>query len=178
MGLLLGARFGRAFDSGDVHHRERRVFALGPNAQQFPDATPTTPFGPSSWSGVWFRVGAGGGWLPSGSDDRIFLGQVTLRPGAVLSTEGVFVNVRDFHVSNPVGVLGAVQFGIANASNNAGRWGYNYYLSEELIPTTLGGGFTGWVTHAIYLNSIPAPGVATTMLMSAIVVSRRPRRTL
>ncbi|MFM9958503.1 MAG: hypothetical protein ACKVZJ_10530 [Phycisphaerales bacterium] len=152
--------------------------AQGPSLQQFPLSSPTTPFEVNSWSGVWAKLSPGGFGAPSGSDDRVFIGQVTLAPGSSLSTLGVWVNLRDFVAVNNNGVLGPVKFGAANASNNGGQWGFNYYLDVDVMPTNLGGQFAGWVTHAVYLKAIPAPGAAGLLAVAGVVAARRRRRAL
>ncbi|MFM9958502.1 MAG: hypothetical protein ACKVZJ_10525 [Phycisphaerales bacterium] len=150
--------------------------ARAPNIQFFPLTSPTTPFQPGSWAGIWGVSGAS--MVQSGSNDRVFIGQVTLEPSATLSTLGVSVIVRDFGVSNPPVQPGLVKFGAANASNNGGAWGFNYYLDVELLPTNLGGQFTGWVTHAVYLKAIPAPGAAMVLVTAGLAAGRRRRATM
>ncbi|MFM9958505.1 MAG: hypothetical protein ACKVZJ_10540 [Phycisphaerales bacterium] len=159
--------------------------ALGPSSIIFPTATPTTPFGSSSLSGVWFNAGANGGWIASGpapqeplpGSQQMFIAQITLRAGSSEpTTQGLLVNIRDFGTVSTTGELGELRFGIQNASNNGGKWGQSYYLSSRSRPADgLTGSFVGAVSHAIFVIAIPAPGAAGMLSIAGLAASRRRR---
>lgn len=95
--------------------------ALGPSNIINP-TSPTTIFQNDRLTGIWFNAGAGGGFVNSGPGDRIFIAQITLRAASAgtLTTAGVLVNIKDAGTANPNGTLGALRFGLANATNNGG----------------------------------------------------------
>ncbi|MFM9958504.1 MAG: hypothetical protein ACKVZJ_10535 [Phycisphaerales bacterium] len=154
--------------------------ASGPSNILFPTATPTTPFGVGSLSGVWFNAGTGGGWVSSGPQSRVFIAQVTLLAGTPEPTTlGIIANIRDAGTLSPTGELGTLKFGAANASNNNGLWGQSYYLEVEqrLGPSIfpISPPASAFV-YAIYVRAIPAPGVGVAVALAGGVLAFRRRR--
>ncbi|MFM9957217.1 MAG: hypothetical protein ACKVZJ_04010 [Phycisphaerales bacterium] len=154
--------------------------ASSPSNALFPTATPTTFFGASgangSMSGVYFNAGAGGGFLPSGPGDRLFIAQITLRAGSSApTTQGALINIRDFG-SPATGSLGLLRFGLANASNNGGNWGASYYLDFRATATTgLTGAFATSTSYEIFVVQVPTPGAAGLAGIAGLVALRRRR---
>lgn len=137
------------------------------------------PFLAGACGGTWYNVAVGGGFVDSGSLNRIFLAQITLRPGSSAPvTDGLFINVRDFGVVSPNGQLGAVKFGIENASNAGGLWGQYYYLervgrSVSGVNATFNGG-TAWEIY-VRATTVPTPGFGGALLAGVCVGVRRRR---
>ncbi|MFM9958507.1 MAG: hypothetical protein ACKVZJ_10550 [Phycisphaerales bacterium] len=156
--------------------------ATSPSNAIFPNATPTTFFGATgangSLSGVYFNAGAGGGFVSSGPTDRFFIAQITLRAGSsVPTTQGALINIKDSGTLNADGELGTLRFGLANASNNAGKWGFAYYLDFRATPATgLTGAFaTGAISYEIFVAQVPTPGAAGLAGIAGLVALRRRR---
>lgn len=134
--------------------------------------------GNGSLIGVWFNtfdVPSSPGWL--GLDiDSIFIAQITLRSGSSFpSTAGVMVNIKDgLPGQDPNGVLGALRFGVENATNNAGRWSQAYHLAVRPRATLgVNAAFNGGTTYEIYIASIPAPGLTGIAAPAMVTAFRR-----
>jgi hypothetical protein len=136
--------------------------------------SPTTVFQSDRLTGIWFNTAL----VNSGPGDRLFIAQITLRAASAgtLNTAGVLVNIKDAQTVNPNGSLGALRFGLANASNNSGLWGQSYYLDAVARPATgATGAFVGGTTYAIYVVAIPTPGAAGLAGVAGLVALRRRR---
>lgn len=148
---------------------------LGPSNLLNPTATPTTPFAPGSMSGLWFNVGANGGFVQSTNHifqrHYLMIAQITLRAGtSEPTTAGVLVNIRDAGTINPDGELGAIRFGEANASDNGGKWGQAYYLQAfGRAATGATGAFVGGTTYSIYVVAVPGPGSVGVIAAAGLV---------
>ncbi len=171
---------GPSIETSDINPAEGYQ-SLGPTNLLNPAATPTTPFGPGSLSGIWFSAGANGGFVSSTNlifqRHYLMIAQVTLRPGtSEPTTAGLLVNIKDGGTLNPDGELGAIRFGEANASDNAGKWGQAYYLqavARDAFGAT--GAFVGGTTYTIYVVAVPAPEAASLLALLG-AVSLRCRR--
>ncbi len=112
---------------------------------------------------------------------HMFVLNLTLRPGASPpTTNGLVVNIRDgADIDQPTanGSLGPLRFGLANASNNGGRWHQSYYL--DYLTRTVSGinaTFNGGTSYAIYIVAVPEPGagVIGAFLTMLLAPRRRP----
>lgn len=127
----------------------------------------------NSASGIFLRQT---GATPSGPGDRIIIMSLMVRTASAgsLTTQGVLVNLRDSVATHPDGVLGAVRFGAANASNNSGLWAQSYYLDAVVIPDT-SGGFPTFVQYEISVVAVPAPSTAALGIIAGFYTRRRAR---
>ncbi len=139
-------------------------------------SSPTTIFQADRLTGIWFNTSP----VQSGPGDRLFIAQITLRAASAssLTTAGVLVNIKDAGTANADGELGALKFGVANASNNGGKWGQSYYLTA--IGTAVSGvnsTFNGGTSFAIYVQAVPVPtpGAAGLAGLAGLVALRRRR---
>lgn len=130
--------------------------------------------------GVWFNTfdTSSTADLLGAGIDSLFLGQISLRSGSTApTTQGLVVNIKDNAPGqNPDGVLGALRFGEANATNNGGAWGQSYYLAVR--TRTIAGvnaNFNGGTTYEIYVATIPTPGAASVAGLAGLVALRRRR---
>jgi hypothetical protein len=147
--------------------------AQGPSNIINPTA-PTTIFQADRLTGIWFNTAP----VLSGPGDRVFIAQITLRAASAptLTTAGVLVNIKDAQTANPNGSLGALRFGLANASNNSGLWGQSYYLDAVARPVSgVNATFNGGTSFAIYVVAIPTPGAAGLAGVAGLVALRRRR---
>lgn len=129
--------------------------------------------------GGWFSTA----FINSGAGDKVFVLRLSLRPGSSEpTTTGLFVNVKDgadLVDPNAPGDLGAVRFGLANASNNGGAWAQAYYL--DFVTTPISGltgnnaAFNGGLTYDIFVVAVPAPGAASIAGLAGLVALRRRR---
>jgi len=132
-----------------------------------------------SLGGVWFNANAQGGFVTSGPGDRLFMSQISLRPGATApTTEGILANIKDAGTASSDGALGTLKFGAANASNNGGLWGQSYYL--DFVTRTIANvnaNFNGGTSYAIYIVALPIPGPGAAGLagLAGLVAMRRRR---
>ncbi|MBN8645471.1 MAG: hypothetical protein J0L61_09570 [Planctomycetes bacterium] len=132
--------------------------------------------------GVWFNTfdTSSTADLLGAGVDSLFLGQISLRPGSTApTTQGLVVNIKDNKPGqNPDGVLGALRFGEANATDNGGAWGQSYYLAVR--TRTIAGAsaaFNGGTTYEIYVATvaIPAPGAVGVAGLAGLAAFRRRR---
>jgi len=150
--------------------------ALGPGNVIVPTGQ-TTVLSSGSLGGVWFNAAAGGGFVNSGAGDRLFITQLSLRPGSSgLDTAGLLVNIKDAGTANPNGSLGSLKFGLANATNNGGLWGQSYYL-DTVVRTisNVNTNFNGGTSYAVFIVAVPAPGAAGIAGLAGLVAIRRRR---
>jgi MYXO-CTERM domain-containing protein len=147
--------------------------AAGPSNIISP-TSPTTIFQADRLTGIWFNTAQ----VQSGPGDRLFIAQITLRAASAgtLNTAGVLVNIKDAGTVNADGELGALKFGLANATNNGGKWGQSYYLTTVARPATgATGAFVGGTSYAIYVQAVPTPGAAGLAGLAGLVALRRRR---
>lgn len=153
--------------------------SLGPTNLLNPTGSPTTPFLAGKLTGLWFNTSSNGSWVTAGPENRIFIAQISLAPGSSgPTTEGLMVNIRDGRPGqDPNGVLGALRFGIDNASNNSGNWAQSYHLKAFGRPiTSASPAFIGGTCWDIFVVVAPSPCSAGLLGVGGLIgVAQRKR---
>lgn len=150
-----------------------------PHIVENPTSSPSSPFSAGALGGWWFNVDANGGPVSSGPLDRVFIGQITLRPGSSMpDTAGLAVSIIEVGDSNQFGIIGRIRFGEEHATDNDGRWDQGYYLERVGRPVSgLNATFDGGTTWEIYVRAsdVPAPGFGAVVAGAGFAAIRRRR---